>query len=230
MIRGQALRYAGWQIWDRTGPRLLASLLIVAFICLPLHFAVRHSAPPPEILAQMAHGLHSQFGWITAIVLFHGIVAEDRTRGFFRFYLAKPVSVTWFYGQAHLLAVLATATWSAGFIVMFSLAVHPAWNWGLVLNGLALGLLLGGLLFFFSTITGRDWLAALGVVLIAALTRARWPGADSSLGKVLDAVLPPTHLLGTSLTAGQWVWLGGWSLGLFALGLLILRRRPLGED
>ena len=147
----------------------------------------------------MARGLHSQFGWITAIVLFHGIVAEDRTRGFYRFYLAKPVSAIWFYGQSHVLAVLALAAWSAGYIVLFSLAVRPDWNWALVWNGLALGLLLGGLLFFFSTITTRDWLAMLGVVLAAALARARWPRAESTLGKVIDATLPPTHILGTSL-------------------------------
>ncbi len=230
MMRGHALRYAGWQIWDRTGPRLLASWLIVAFVCLPLHFAVQHSAPPPEDLAQMAHVLNSQFGWLTAIVLFHGIVAEDRTRGFFRFYLAKPVSATWYYGQSHVLAVLATAAWSAGFVVMFSLAVRPAWTWGLVLNGLALGLLVGGLLFFFSTITARDWMAMLAMVLAAALLRARWPRQGSSLGKMIDAALPPSHLLGQTLTAGQWAWLAGWSLALFILGLLVLWRRPLGES
>jgi hypothetical protein len=77
-------------------------------------------------------------------------------------------------------------------------------------NGLALGLLLGGLLFFFSTITARDWMAMLAVVLVAALLRARWPRADSTLGKVIDAVLPPSHLHGQTLTAVQLSCLGGW--------------------
>ena len=50
-------------------------------------------------------------------------------------------------------------------------------------------------------------------------------------GRVLHAVLPPNHLVDERvLSLGQWAWVGGWGVGLFLLGLLILRRRPLGED
>ncbi len=229
-MRGEAIRFAGWQVLDRTGPRLLVSWVIAAMVCLPLHFALQHSQLTQQNLAMMAQGWHDQFAWIAAIVIFHGIVAEDRTRGFFRFYLAKPVSPTWFYGQSHVLAVLAMAGWSAGFVGLFSLAVRPFWDWNLVVGGLTMGLLLGGLLFFFSTVTARDWVAALVVTLAAALLRARFPRADGLLGKVIDAALPPTHLIGARLSAGQWVWLALWSVALLIAGLAVLRRRPLGED
>ncbi len=230
MIQGEATRYVGWQVLDRTGPRLLVSWVIAAAVCLPMHFALQHSQMTPRDLAVMARGMHDQFAWVAAIVIFHGIVAEDRTRGFFRFYLAKPVSPIWFYGQSHVLAVLAMVSWSAGFIGLFSLAVRPIWDWSLVASGLAMGLLLGGLLFFFSTVTARDWVVTLGVALIASLLRARFPRADGLLGKAIDAGLPPTHLIGVRLSAWQWVWLGVWSVALVIAGLAVLRRRPLGED
>jgi hypothetical protein len=229
-MRGQALRYIGWQIWDRAGPRLLVSLTIVAAVCLPLHFAMKDRPPPPEQLTAVMRALYQQFAGIAVVVFFHGIVSEDRTKGYFRFYLAKPASPLWLYGQAFVLSVLGVLAFSAGFLAIFSLAVRPVWEWPLMLNGLALALLLGGLIFCFSPLTRHDWLWMLIAIVASTVLRGRFPAAQSTFGRVLEAALPPNQLLFESLTARQWAWLGGWGLGLFIIGLLILRWRPLGED
>ncbi len=232
MTRGEVLRYLGWQVRDRTGPRILVGWLIVAALCLPLHFAVKDDPPPsPETLAGMVHGMYVQLAGLAVVILFHGIVAEDRTKGYYRFYLAKPVSPLWFYGQSYVLAVAGMLVFTAGFLAIFSVAVIPAWHWRLLTTGAALGLLIGGMIFALSTVTARDWIFMILAIITSTALRARFPSDRSTLGKVLNAVLPPNQLTDeATLTAGEWAWVAGWGIGLFAIGLLVLRRRPLGED
>jgi hypothetical protein len=88
-MRGSVWRYLGWQVRDRTGPRLLAAWLVVAALCLPLEFS-----QPDRAARSMFQSLHFQLACLAVIVLFHGIVAEDRVKGYYRFNLAKPVGST----------------------------------------------------------------------------------------------------------------------------------------
>ncbi len=231
MMRGQAARYLGRMFVDRTGPRILVSWIIVAAICLPLHFVVKNSPPPPAQLGNMVQGMHTQLAFLAVVVLFHGIVAEDRVKGYYRFYLAKPVSPLWFYGQSYLLAQAAMVVFTAGFLAIFSLSVTPAWEWGLLTSAVALGVLIGGMIFALSTVTQRDWIWMLVMAILISVLRARFPKERSTLGRVVNAVLPPNHLVDEkSLSLGQWAWVIGWGVGLFLVGLWVLRSRPLGED
>lgn len=226
-----AFRYLGWMVLDRTGPRLLAPLLIVAAMCVSISLAMGDDRPPPSQIAQIAEGMYFQFACVAVVVLFHGIVAEDRTRGFYRFYLAKPVSPLWFYGQSAFLALVSMLIYTAGFLAIFSFTIGPVWEWKLAVTGAALGLLIGGMMFALSTVTPRDWMWMIVAIGVTSILRHRFPKDASPFGGFLHAILPPNHLTDeTSLTTGQWAWLIGWSLGLFALGLLVLRKRPLGED
>ena len=92
MIRGTAGRYLLWQIWDRTGPRILAAWFIALALTALIHTAIKNGAPPDETLQVMMAQMHQQILWIAIIMMVHGIVASDRTLGFFRFYFAKPIS------------------------------------------------------------------------------------------------------------------------------------------
>jgi hypothetical protein len=232
MTRGAAVRYLGWQVLDRTGPRLLAAWLVVAALCVPMRMSLPGGQPPPpEALSSIFRTLHFQLACLAVVILFHGIVAEDRVKGYFRFYLAQPVSPLWFYGQSAMLAVLAMVTFSAGYVAIFSLAVVPVWDWRVLTSGLGLGLLIGGVMFALSTITQRDWIWMVVAIVAITMLRARFPRAKSPVGAMLHAVLPPNHLLNElALTVPQWVWVAAWAAALFALGMLVLRKRPLGED
>ena len=90
----------------------------------------------------------------------------------------------------------------------------------------------GMLMFALGMVTRFDWLWAIVVVMTASVVRHAWPASESRLGKVLEAVLPPNQLIGSAEhpTTAQWVWIAGWGVGLLALGLLVMWRRPLGED
>jgi hypothetical protein len=226
MMRGTVWRYLGWQVLDRTGPRLLAAWLVVAALCLPLEFS-----QPDRAARAIFQSLHFQLACLAVIVLFHGIVAEDRVRGYYRFYLAKPVSPLWFYGQSVGLAVAAMVAFSAGYVAIFSLLVLPVWDWHVLTSAAALGLLVGGMMFALSTITQRDWLWMIVAVVATSILRSRFPRAESTVGRVLHVALPPNQLTNeAALSAPEWAWLAAWAGGFLALGMLVLRRRPLGED
>jgi len=230
-VRGHVLRYLGWQIWDRTGPRVLASWFIMLAITSAVHTGLRHGAPPDEQLRQMTAQLHQQMTFIALILLTHGIVATDRTQGYFRFYFAKPVSPVWFYGQALVLAFAGLVAASAGFVLFSSWLIRPRWPWTLLPHAIALFALFGLLMFVLSMVTRYDWLFLILVVVLSLFLRGRWPASNGGIGPLLNAVLPPVQLIGWNAdpTASQWLWLGGWSLGLFLVGLAILRWRPIGE-
>jgi hypothetical protein len=231
MMRGNAVRYVGWQLLDRTGPRLLTAWLIVAGLCAPMGLGRPDRAANPELLQTLFQNLHFQLACLAVIILFHGIVAEDRVKGYYRFYLAKPVSPLWFYGQSAGLAVAAMVLFSAGFVAIFSLLVVPLWDWHVLASGAVLGLLVGGMLFALSTITQRDWLWMVVAMVGTSVLRSRFPRARSTVGWVLHVVLPPNHLTNeTTLSAAEWAWVAVWAVGFLAIGMAVLRRRPLGED
>jgi hypothetical protein len=231
MMRGHAVRYLGWQLLDRTGPRLLSAWLVVVGLCAPLAFARPDRPVPPQALESMFQALHFQLACLAVIILFHGIVAEDRVKGYYRFYLAKPVSPLWFYGQSAALAVVAMVGFSGGFVAIYSLLVAPVWDWHVMVSGAALGLLVGGLLFALSTVTQRDWLWAVIALVVTSVLRSRFPRGESAVGQVLHVVLPPNHLTNeTALSGSEWAWVAAWALGFVALGMAVLRQRPLGED
>ena len=230
-MRGHAFRYVGWQIRDRTGPRVLAAWFIMLAILSAAHVGMTRGAPPDESLLQVMAQLHQQMIFIGMLALTHGIVAEDRTQGYFRFYFAKPVSPVWFYGQSLVLALVGIVVASAGYVVMASWLVKPLWPWALVLHGISLFALFGLMMFVFSLVTKHDWLFLVLILVLCLFLRARWPVEKGGAGPLLNAVLPPVQLIGWNVqpTGSQWLWLGGWSLGLFLVGLAILRWRPIGE-
>lgn len=231
-MRGHALRYLGWQLLDRAGPRVLGGWFVAAGFLSILYMATRRDMPSPEQVEMILGQMHFQLGFIFLLLLMNGIVAQDRLQGFFRFYLAKPVSPVWFYGQHALLAFAGMLAASSFFITAGSLLLRPVWPWHLLAPATAMFLLFGMGIFLCSTFVKHDWLLA-GVVLIAAaIAKDRWPRSSGRLGEVLHSALPPTHLMGWNKVpdAGQWAWIAAWGLGMFSVALLVLRLRPLGED
>jgi len=231
-MRGHALRYLWWQIVDRTGPRILAAVAVSGGFLGILYMAMREDKPSPAIAENVLGQLHYQLVFMFILLLLNGVVSQDRIQGWYRFYLAKPVSPSWFYGQHAVLALLGLLAASAVFITLGSLLIQPIWNWHHMGPAVAAFLLYGMMMFLWSTLVKHDWLVG-GLLLIgSAVAKSRWKPGTGALGDLLHRVLPPTHLLGWNrdLTAAQWAWVAGWGVGLLILALLVLRFRPLGED
>lgn len=231
MMRGQALRYTGWMVLDRHLGRLAGCLVMSAAILLPVYLGTRDRGVPPEQAANLLTQMHTQFAFIFALLMGNGIVATDRVQGFFRFYLAKPVSPLWYYGQQTVLSLVFTLLASAGLIALFSLIIAPAWDFSLLLRAAELCLLMVLPIVMFSCLSRHDWLWAIVLWLLSVVLRGEYPAADSAFGKVLNVIMPPYQFLNKAdPTAGEWLWMGAWGLIFFAGTMLILWRRPLAED
>ena len=230
--RGMAFRYTGWMLADRHVPRLLGSLAMGAAMMLPIWIASSRNQIPEAQAASFQAQLHQTVVFIAALLCANGIIAVDRHQSFFRFYLAKPVSPLWFYGEHIVLAGVTMVAVSAGYVAVFATTVQPLWTWALLQRALVLWLLIGMPIVLLSTVSRHDWLWGIVPWLLSAVLRGRWPRGESLLGDVLHAALPPYHLMGNEpvLTASAWLWIGGWALACFAGALAVLARRPLAED
>jgi len=238
------LRYSGWQLRDHlrgAGLVIAAGAALVALVLWRMRLANPSGFTDPALLLPV---LMAQLGWPLVLVVTSGMVSTDRLDGYYRALFSAPVSPVAFYLQRYLLGGAVVATLPVALAVAILVATG-AWAppGGAVAVLLLLYLLLGGLVFFWSTVGRRDWAVALAVyALHGALTSAIAAGAN--LPRWLDLlyrVLPPFHLVDfggmaggavrpPSLPAGTgWLHFVGWGIGLVAAGLLVLRLRPMGS-
>jgi hypothetical protein len=233
-------RYAIWQLRDYAfgagGAVLVVSGLAVTMLTLS-------SIGSNRGLAAAANGpgvLLGMLGFLAPIFSCAGLVAEDRSKGFYRFNLAKPVSPVRLYGQAFLLRGVAllgitTLVWLACALLMATGSFFGALAYVVVCY-----LTIGGVTFLLSTMTRHAWIVTLllGVGSAMASSASRVRGAWGVFASVVKAVLPPFHLvgpLGTSLlsngyvghliSAAEIVWFVGYGLLAVGAALAVIRGR-----
>lgn len=242
MSRARLWSYVGWQARDFVTERGAPLLIVASLLVFPMIMTLRRSrASVAAMRAETAAGqaiveVLAQLALIAVLIGINGIVSNDRVRGYYRFLFAKPVSIPRYYAQAYAVnglglvaAVLAVlgAIYALGYPVFLPRVL------------LMVGLFyvsLGGVGFLYSTLARFDWILMGATLGLAHVLRALYPAPQSRAGRVLDVLLPPFHRLsdvGKELARGEppdtrmLVWLLAWGISSFALGLLILRRRPL---
>lgn len=178
------------------------------------------------------------FAPTAVLIAVNGIISGDRKHGHYRLLFAKPIPAPRYYAQAWLVSLLgtlgATLLVMVGFRIFFG-AVHIA---GALHFVLLYFVLFGGVGFLLSAITEYDWIA-LGVVWsLAWLLRSWFPASESSLGRVVDALLPPLQLLagasapllsGGGIDTLSRLWMVGYGVAAFAIGLVVVRYRPMAS-
>lgn len=248
-MTGRLASYARWQLRDYVFERGVATLLVGFLLGYVSWLSVQgllaadwRSSPEAPLaarraLAVMAGGMPL----LLVLVNTNGVVANDLRYGYFRLLFAKPVSVPRYYAQLFVVNGVGMVAASAVLLALFAALVWPVFPPG-ALAGMALVYLgLGGLAFLLSSVVSSvwryDWLSLVAVVGAAELLRARFPDASGPLAWLI-ALLPPTQLMDGVLTAlitgsalAPWhvVWMGGYGLACFALGLLVLRYRSLAS-
>lgn len=232
MMTGQALRYVWWQIRDRAGRRALICIVIALAFSIPVFVAAGDGNLPANAGGQMLQAMFVQLSLVFALVMTTGLIANDRRQGWYRFYLAKPVSPVWFYGQAIVLAALGMVVASLGFVAIFSRALDVSWTWRPAADGLLTFGLVGMTVIFWSSLVRRDWVAGLVTYIVILMARDAFRRGEGVVGDVLNVVLPPMHLVGglRSLSSGEVWWIVAWAVILLAATVTMLRIRPLGED
>jgi hypothetical protein len=234
--------YIAWQSRDFVTERGAPLLIVATLMGFPIVMGLRQLAANANPLQGATTAryaivqLFAEFSLIAVLIGINGVVSSDRVKGYYRFLFSKPVSIPRYYAQAYIingLGLVIAATGVLGAIYALGFPVFPS----RVLLMLALFYLsLGGLGFLYSTLARFDWVLMGATWGVAQLLRAMYPAHESRGGQVIDVVLPPFHLLrdvGLQLARGEAVgssallWLLGWGIAGFVLGLLILRRRPL---
>mgnify|MGYP001590677678 FL=1 len=243
------MAYARWQLLDAIWQRLALPLGLTALFTFAGFYSMNEMASGrPDFWTTDDAGRFTRMMLRQAMSIYiplavlmgtNGIVAQDRQKGFFRFFFAKPVPVPDFYLSAYLIhAALATA--GAALI-----AAGIGWYstpQPVLATAMACALtfaLLGSLLFLLSTLTYQDGLAfVIGWMLTLTLRQVEPALKDGHWLHAAVRVLPPTHRLDAvrdALYAGQaWSAVDAWHVlgyggACLVLGLVALRRLPLAR-
>jgi len=241
--RARMGRYALWQMRDYA---VGAGGATAALSVLVLSLAVAGGLPDdPANRAAILRSILGVAAAAGAVAGVSGLVSDDRSKGYYRFALAKPVSATRLYGQAFairgagLLALLA-AVWIAGTVVMGAGSLLSDALPRLLLFGAVGYVLIGGVTFLLSTITRFAWLGTIALYAAAGITGGLAQSSHWSrpLWAVAHRVLPPftqvtalyRDLLGLSRRpiehpVGTIAWMVGYGSAAIAAGIALLRRR-----
>ena len=174
-----------------------------------------------------------------AVVLMGGLVADDRERGYFRFLFAAPV-VPW---QHYLLRfVIGVALYSTCFALVpisFGAALFEVPIVAAVRAAVLYGFLYGSVAMLGGALFNRDGVFLIVVVLVSGMLQQLAKGGMLSRAATVVAwALPPVSVVAdvrTSWLAGRpssgndLLLVVGYSLGLLASALWIVRRAPLAR-
>ncbi len=240
-MNAPVFRYARWQLLDHLKGTGRVILLAAAIIGILLW---RIRAGNPDVAGGAAAaltGFLDSIGWPLVVLTVAGMISTDRVDGYNRAIFSAPVSPILYYFQRWAIGGLVVATLPLALTLSLRAAlgtwVDP-WPYTLLL--LLAYLLLGGLVFCWSTFGRRDWAIGaslyLGERAITAAVAAGMPVPETLVS--LNRLLPPFHLVnfgsmqevGVRFPAGmEWVHFLAYAVGLLAIGMAVLRYRPMGS-
>jgi hypothetical protein len=248
--RARLLDYAPWMFRDyatNQGPSTgIVVVLIGVMSLLPAmqaggaEEAVRLGRVPPQLAETMLRAIVPPLVFLGTFFATNGIIANDRKLGYYRFLFSKPVSPPAYYATTFAIYGLGLVVVSAALLGLWSLAVRPMFPLTLLAVVALMYIAYGGIGFLLSAAWRFDWLSLVTVLLVANVGWSVW-GSSSGLRYYLLHLLPPVHRAADvyALVANPEVrrvpwesiaWLGGYGLLCFVLGLIVVRRRPLGTS
>lgn len=238
MNRGRLAKYSLWQFRDfvmEKGISIVIIGLLWGYLQLLPFRGTFSPQMTPEMIARLVTLLAGSLVSIAVLIALNGIISTDRKMGYYRFMFAKPVSPVRYYAQlffVHLVGLLGGMLLLAG--VFF--VVAGRFNvWNLVLYTSLIYIALGGIGFFISAASKYDWVTLAAVWVGARILRALYGNRDGWQSKAVE-LLPPVHkvdsVAGSLIATGaaplqDVVWLAGYGLLFFVLGLFVLQRRSL---
>lgn len=246
--RARLADYAPWILRDyfsNQGPATALVLLLVGFATVGPGMAMAGQRlvlgeVPEPLAAAMLQSMAERLSFLGAFFATNGIIANDRKLGYYRFLFAKPVRPDRFYALTFFLYGLGLTAVAIVLALIWGATVRPAFTVELFLIIMLMYLAYGGIGFLLSAAWRFDWLSLVTVLLVANIGWLVWGNADG-IRHWLLYLLPPVHrddqvfaLLSKTPNAPlPWLsmfWLGGYGLLCFFLGMLVIRKRPLGTS
>lgn len=243
------LAYGRWQLIDGAWQRLALPLVLAMLLCYAAFYSMKGmAAGHPEFWGtsdgrrftlQLLKQAMGAFIPLAVLMGTNGMVAQDRQKGYFRFFFSKPVPVTGFYVSSFVVQAVLVMAGAALVAAFIGFKTTPQPVLGVALAAGLTFALLGSLLFLLSTLTYQDGLVFILAWVLTLIARQLEPvmKAGHWLHQAVR-VLPPTHRLDAVrdalyaaqpvLAADVWHVLayGG---ACFVLALVALRRLPLSR-
>jgi hypothetical protein len=247
-VRGRVAAYAGYQLRDFLLGRAVAIGLVTALATWV--YGVTHGLTPAMYVSgevdardQLQHAFEfalAVFAIVGGALAVQGLVARDRSRGFDRMILSRPLNPARYYVQGFVLAGIGTvllATVGAG---VYAVAVRPISTLGVAAFVALAWIAIGGLGFLLSTLTGAH-AVALAALLAADLSLDRYAvglrtaGGSTMPIDVLQHALPPAHVIialaepfarGAVNDPRAVTWPLVFGLSCLVVAIYLLRRRP----
>ena len=195
---------------------------------------------PPDIAANMLRVMVTPLVFIGVLFATNGIVANDRKLGYYRFFFSKAVSPPAYYAMAFLVNGVGFLLVCVALLGFWYVAISPMFPVELLAAVVIMYIAYGGLGFLLSAAWRFDWLSLVTVLLLANVGWSVW-GNEQGLKHWLLYLLPPVHRAadvyglvmrdsGRALPWASIAWIAGYGALCFLLGLLVIRKRPLGTS
>ena len=246
--RAHLVEYAPWVLRDyftNQGPATLIVMLLVGVATLSPAIAMAgeswvYGNVDAAVNGQLLAVMVDRLSFLGAFFATNGIVANDRKLGYYRFLFAKPVDPARVYGMTFLLYGVGLLAVTVALTLVWGVVVRPSLSLQIIGIVALAYLAYGGLGFLLSAAWRFDWLSLVTVIVVANIAWWAWKDAEGVRHWILY-LLPPVHRdedlfsLLHHPRAGvlPWVsllWLGGYGLVCFVLGMLVIRKRPLGTS
>lgn len=245
--RARIHEYAPWILRDytiRQGPSTAIVVILIGFLTiLPVMQGMTGmksalGSVPLELAARMMRAMLPPLVFIGTFFATNGIIADDRRQGHYRFLFSKPVRPARYYALTFALYGFGLLLVTVALLGVWAVAVRPMFPVELLAVVLVMYLAYGGIGFLLSAVWRFDWLSLATTLLVANIGWSVWGNAEGWRHWVLY-VLPPVHrsadvyalVVREATQPVSWTsiaWLAGYGLACFILGILVIRRRPLG--
>jgi hypothetical protein len=242
------LEYAPWILRDyatNQGPSTAIVILLIGVLTIGPVIAI--SGPrvdlgniPEPLASRMLQAMVEPLVYLGSFFATNGIIANDRKLGYYRFLFSKPVSPPLYYALTFAMYGIGLLAVSLALAGLWAVAVRPMFSARMFLVIALMYVAYGGIGFLLSAVWRFDWLSLVLVLFVASIGWNVWGDAEGLRHWVLY-VLPPVHrddevyllVVRDATRSVPWLsiaWLGGYGLACFLLGMLVIRKRPLGTS
>lgn len=243
--RARLVAYVPWMLRDyltNQGPATLIVVLLIGYMGLmPLldgPIGVSLGDVPVEMARRLLLAIIPAFAFLGPFFATNGIIANDRKFSYYRFLFSKPLSPIAYYVTMFLVYGLGVFVVTLALTGIWSLAVRPMFPLGMFGVVGIMYLAFGGIGFLLSAAWRFDWLSLVTVLLVASVAWEQW-GDVQGVGRLPLYLLPPVHRAsdiyamvvarpGAAIPWASVLWLGGYGFVCFLLGMVVIRKRPLG--